>query len=85
MYASRRAPEPLLDEILNYKPKLPSDDWGSIFARVREHEDDGHASKLVRALADGSKICEAYDIRDPLFRIKDDMWLQLAHMGTQLP
>lgn len=80
MYASRRSPEPLTDEILHYRPKVPSS-WNGIYDRVRKHEDDGHASKLVRALAHGEKLCEAYDSRDPLFRVKDDMWLQLGHMG----
>ncbi len=81
MYASRRSPEPLMDEIISYKPKKPSSGWDEVFLRARKHEDDGHCSKLVRALAHGEKLCEAYDSHDPLFRVKGDMWLQLGHMG----
>ena len=70
-----------MDEIINYKPKKSSDTWDDIFLRARRHEDDGHCAKLVRALAHGEKLCEPYDVHDPLFRIKGDMWLQLGHMG----
>ncbi|KAL6722152.1 hypothetical protein ACLMJK_001259 [Lecanora helva] len=81
MYASRRSPEPLIDEIVNYKPKRPADKWDDIFLRARKHEDDGHCCKLVRAIAHGEKLCEGYDADDPRFRIKGDMWLQLGHMA----
>ncbi|KAI4282923.1 MAG: hypothetical protein L6R38_002542, partial [Xanthoria sp. 2 TBL-2021] len=80
MYASRRAPDPLLDEIVNYRPKHPKGSWDGIFKRVVEHEDDGHASKLVRALKHGEQICIPYN-DDPRFRIKEDMWLKLGHMA----
>ncbi|KAL8693477.1 MAG: hypothetical protein Q9218_001708 [Villophora microphyllina] len=81
MYASRRAPEPLLDEITKYKPKhAEGESWDGIFKRVVEHEDDGHASKLVRALRHGEEICKPYN-DDPRFRIKGDMWLKLGHMA----
>ena len=80
MYASRGAPEPLLNEIVDYRPKQPQDSWNEIFKRVVEHEDDGHASKLVRALKHGEHICKPYN-DDPGFRIKKDMWLKLGHMG----
>ena len=86
MYASRRSPEPLIDEITRYQPKKqgPSsstDAWGQLFDRIKEHEDDGHASKLVRALAHGAEICQPYESSKD-FRIKNDMWLQLGNMGT---
>ena len=84
MYASRRSPKPLISEITDYKPKFPSgaggDPWGSIFDRVGKHEDDGHASKLIRALAHGEEVCKPYEEREE-FRIKSSMWLQLGHMG----
>ncbi|KAI4097423.1 MAG: hypothetical protein LQ339_006741 [Xanthoria mediterranea] len=80
MYASRRAPDLLLDEIVNYRPKSPKDSWDGIFKRVIEHEDDGHASKLVRALKHGEEICKPYN-DNPRFRIKEDMWLRLGHMA----
>ena len=84
MYASRRSPKPLLNEITNYKPKNAvrsgSDGWNEIFTRVKKYEDDGHGSKLVRALAHGEEICKPYDNREE-FRIKKGMWLQLGNMG----
>ncbi|KAL9065751.1 MAG: hypothetical protein Q9161_008035 [Pseudevernia consocians] len=90
MYASRRSPKPRMDVIDNYKPKHPetaknsiveTGPWDGIFARVLHHDDDGHAAKLVRALAHGETICAANRMDDPLFRIKGDMWLQLGHMA----
>lgn len=84
MYASRHSPELLINEITEYKPKIPTtasrDPWGDLFHRVRSHEDDGHASKLIRALAHGQQTCKPFEDR-PEFRIKGDMWLQLGHMA----
>lgn len=78
MYASRKSPELHLDEIKNYKPKQPSG-WDKVIERVRALEDDGHASKLVRALAHGQQVCAPYEAK-PEFRLKQDDWLQLGHM-----
>jgi len=78
MYASRKSPEIHLDEIKNYKPTQPSD-WNKIIERVRSMEDDGHAAKLVRALAHGQQVCAPYEEKAE-FRLKKDDWLQLAHM-----
>ncbi|KAL8631844.1 hypothetical protein Q9189_002424 [Teloschistes chrysophthalmus] len=71
MYASRHAPELLLDEIVNYGPKCgggggvegkeEKGGWEGVFKRVVGHEDDGHACKLVRALRHGEEICRPYD------------------------
>jgi len=78
MYASRKSPEIHLDEIRNYKPSQPSG-WDEIIERVRSMEDDGHAAKLVRALAHGQRVCAPYEDKAE-FRLKKDDWLQLAHM-----
>ncbi|KAL9084314.1 MAG: hypothetical protein Q9165_008142 [Trypethelium subeluteriae] len=80
MYASRKSPEPLMDEIRNYIPKQPANNWDSIFERARVHEDEGHAAKLIRALAHGQVISAPYEQNDT-FKIKGDMWLQLGHMA----
>ena len=82
LYASRGSPELLIDEIVNYKPKMPSagqDPWKGIIDRVLAFEDDGHGAKLIRALAHGQQICSAFEDKEE-FRIKKDMWLQLGHM-----
>lgn len=90
IYASRRSPEPRMDVIQKYQPKHPETangtsvelgTWDRIFSRVVHHDDDGHAAKLVRALAHAQNICATYSMDDPRFRIKRDMWLQLGHMG----
>lgn len=79
LYASRRSPKPLMDEITHYKPKSPGP-WDGIIERVRNHNDDGHAAKLVRALANGEQICKPFEDNQN-FRVKRKMWLQLGHMG----
>ena len=84
MYASRRPQTPLMDEIHNYRPQAPSpaggDPWGNIFDRVGRCEDDGHAVKLIRALAHGEEVCAPYNDREE-FPVKDGMWQQIGHMG----
>ena len=69
-------------EIINkYEPKHPESaegtiveaSWDGIFDRVLRYNDDGHAAKLVRALAHGEDICAAYSMNDPLYRIKGDV------------
>lgn len=78
MYASRRAPELLTKEITNYKPKQPGD-WQSLFDRINEYGDDGHASKLVRITAAAEKLSAKYN--DTLdLRLKGDMFLKIGHM-----
>ncbi|EXK26256.1 hypothetical protein FOMG_17158 [Fusarium oxysporum f. sp. melonis 26406] len=79
MYASPRPPKLLLDEIINYKPRKDSS-WEDIFKRVKLHHEDGHACKLVRALANGEQFCKKYEDKDGLV-IKGDMWRKLGHMA----
>lgn len=79
MYVSRGSPPLLLDEVTNYKPAKDSD-WDRIIERVRGHDDDGHAAKLVRALAHGEQACKKYEDK-PGFVIKGDLWRKLGHMA----
>lgn len=79
MYASRRCPPILLDEIRSYKPKQPSN-WDGVVDRVCDFFDDGHAAKLIRALAHGQRICQPYEDREE-FRVKAEDWLQMGHMA----
>ncbi|KAF1824015.1 uncharacterized protein K489DRAFT_316886 [Dissoconium aciculare CBS 342.82] len=79
MYASRKSPEIRMQDIRDYKPKQPSG-FDEIEDRVCRLPDDGHASKLVRAIAHGQSISQPYEDRDN-FRLKHDDWLQLAHMA----
>ena len=83
LYLSRQSANLDLDEIKNYKPREPStggDPWQKILARANKYEDDGHLSKLIRAIANGKAVSAPYETKDS-FRIKGDMWLQLAHMA----
>ena len=80
-YVARGSPKLRLEEIVNYKAKHPGQDWKALIDRVNAIEDDGHASKLVRALAHGQKVCASYEHQEHL-KIKGDMWLTIGHMGA---
>jgi hypothetical protein len=79
MYVSRGSPALHLDEVTKYKPNRDSN-WDGIIQRVRALPDDGHASKLVRALAHGEQACQKFENKAG-FMIQGDMWLQLGHMA----
>lgn len=78
-YASAGSPDVRLAVIQSYKPKSPSG-WDQIQDRVCSFNDDGHASKLIRALAHAEKACKPYEKSDS-FYLKGGDWLQLAHMA----
>jgi hypothetical protein len=79
MYVSRGSPPLLASEITNYKPAHESG-WDGVIARVRKLEDDGHASKLIRALAHGEQVCEKYEGKEG-FVVTRDMWRKMGHMA----
>lgn len=79
MYASRASPALLLDDIANYQ-SARNDSWEGIVARVNRYRDDGHASKLVRALAHGEQVCAKYEDKEG-FMIKGDLWRKLGNMA----
>ncbi|KAJ9636519.1 hypothetical protein H2204_005352 [Knufia peltigerae] len=83
MYVSRGCPKLLTEEIKNYKPQHPQDGWAEIIRRVDKFPDDGHASKLVRALANGHEVCKPYEGQsEDVFVLQgDDVWLKLGHMA----
>ena len=82
MYASRRSPEPLIDEIKNYGTERS---WKGVFDTCIAQEGyDGHVSKMARALANGERLCKPYEGRQD-FKIKGDMWLKLGNMREYLP
>ena len=81
MYASRKCPQLHFDEIRHYVPKdADKSGWNGVKDRARTFPDDGHAAKLIRALAHGQEICEPYEV-DKEFRVKHDDWLQIGHMA----
>lgn len=79
MYVSRGCPDLLSSEIQNYTPAHDSD-WSGVIKRVNKLDDDGHASKLVRALAHGEQACKKYENKEG-FLVKGDMWRKLGHMA----
>ncbi|KAK2763068.1 hypothetical protein FQN54_009701 [Arachnomyces sp. PD_36] len=77
MYASRRSPKPLIDEIKNYGTPRS---WKEVFDTCIEKEGgDGHVTKMARALAHGERFSKPYEAQDN-FRLKGDMWLKLGNM-----
>ena len=88
MYASRRAPKPYTDDIERYTvtritPTERSSRWQEIFARVSKDPEDGHASKILRTLAVGEKMCRNFEGRNQL-AMSEYMWLAIASMGKPL-
>jgi hypothetical protein len=83
MYTSRASPVLRIDEITRYQPQKPEKaGWNSIFERAATFRDDGHASKLVRALAHGEQVSSKWETGEA-FRIKGEMWLKLGNMGME--
>lgn len=79
MYVSRGSPELRINEVTQYPT---TNDWPTIFSRCVQHPgDDGHLSKLARALAHGEKVCESLD-KDPQMPIAGDMWLRIGNMAV---
>lgn len=80
-YVSRGVPDLLLEEVTTYEAP---NDWKTIFYESSVHpRDDGHLSKLVRALANGEKVCRPFEARaeELGLLITGDMWLKIANMG----
>ena len=86
LYVSRRSPKLPLEEIKEYLPKKTGEDatWQGLFKRMCVLEDDGHASKFVRALAQGERVCGEFEGKGALgekFRVKGEDWLKMGNMG----
>ncbi|KAM3414892.1 hypothetical protein BST61_g10035 [Cercospora zeina] len=78
MYASRKSPEIRLDDIREYVPKKSSN-WEEVFERACKFDDDGHASKLVRAVANGEKVSKPFEGKKG-FALEGEDWLKIGHM-----
>ena len=86
LYVSRASPDLRLGEVRNYVPKKqgPETTWEGLFKRINRFEDDGHAAKFVRALANGERACRKFGGKGGLgegFRIKGNDWLTMGNMG----
>jgi hypothetical protein len=79
-YAARGSPALNLDEIASYKARMPSD-WPELFARATKYDDDGHSSKMIRALAHAERFCANYDSDKERFVVRGgEMWKKIGHM-----
>ena len=81
LYVSRGAPNLLLDEVTAHRA---SEGWNTLFAHSNRHpEDDGHLSKVMRAIAHGEIICRPFEAqaRERGLAITGDMWLKVGNMG----
>lgn len=78
MYVSRGSPDLSLSHITSYKSSQDSS-WDDIIKRANRLEDDGHTSKLIRALANGEKVCKGFEDREG-FLVKGDMWRVISNM-----
>ena len=78
MYASRKSPEIRLNDIRENVPKRKSG-WDDVFERACKFDDDGHASKLVRAVANGEKVCKNFE-GERGFELQGEDWLKIGHM-----
>ena len=80
MYASRASPPLDVSEVTAYQPARDSA-WDGVMARAKALQDDGHASKLVRALAHGEVVCRKFEDQAG-FMVRGDMWRKLGHMAV---
>lgn len=81
MYASRASPALLMDDLMTYKSSDKDDSWERVIERVNAFPDDGHVSKLVRALAHGEQVCKKYEEKEG-FVVKGDIWRRLGNMAV---
>ena len=87
LFVSRACPELRLEEVKGYVPKKRGEDaeWEGLFKRINRVEDDGHASKFVRALAQGERVCAPFEKErnglGPTFRVSGKDWVKMGNMG----
>lgn len=81
LYVSRGAPELYPDEITRYPI---TNDWSSIITQSNQHaHDDGHLSKLVRALKNAEEnVCRPFEGQAQTrgLKVTGDAWLKIANM-----
>lgn len=103
MYNSRASPPLSLSHITSYVGSSKdshnhdsgavsvSEAWNSLFVRIADFPDDGHAAKLVRAIANARKVCSSMpheEDTEGLFAIRggkeegeeEETWLKGARM-----
>jgi len=80
LYASRRSPALLTNEVTNYVP-IKNAGWPGVWERLFDLEDDAHAVKLGRAVAFGEQLtrCGGYD-NESWAKVNGEMWENIGNM-----
>lgn len=82
LYAANGCPELHHERIAKYQPKAPGP-FDSIIKRVNRYPDDGHTSKLIRALLHAYKLSSSsprYHSNGD-FPLRPEEFVQIAHMA----
>lgn len=83
-YVCQGSPELLIDEIVNYVPRLKDcTTWPKVIHEALRRPDDGHIVKFVRALYNASTVCAPFEEKEDTaekFPIKQGMYLKIANM-----
>ena len=87
MYVSRGCPALVGDEITGYKAKKEGD-FNDVIERVKQIQDDGHAAKLVRAIANAERVSGKWEGGGgggdrPGFEVKGEMWSKVGLMAVE--
>lgn len=81
IWASRKMPDPQVNDIVNYPIHLG---WPEVFSRSYCHpSDDGHLAKFVRTVAFAEQLSRPHETnldRNAL-PVSGDMWLKIGNMG----
>ncbi|KAI1505859.1 HypA protein [Biscogniauxia marginata] len=87
-YAARGCPPLSLDSIASYVPRDKNPGPAiELLPRIHALHEDGHVSKLFRAVGIGHEISKKYEDREWL-KIKGDLWTKIAYMvidGAESP
>lgn len=85
-YIARGSPALDYSEITSYTPLslreggAGADGWTDVFQRICNHPDDGHASKVIRALAHGEQACGNVQGKD--WKVQKGDWITMGHMAV---
>lgn len=79
MYAGCGCPRLYPERITNYAPKQPQDGWQELIHRANAYEDDGHTSKLIRALLNAETVSEPFLGVEGFPLLKEDIF-KIAHI-----
>lgn len=79
MYASRRSPDLHLESVRDIKARSPIA-WGPLFRKICKYPDDGHASKLLRAVAAAEQQSCLYRDNKNNIRIEGEDFLDIGQL-----